>query len=87
MDDFVELHLRGASPTLAESSIWKTVVLKLLHLVSEAGHDSESKDTTDLRARLTEHRQVLGNVLHPQEERQEASATRYSVRSSSASSP
>ena len=72
MEDFVELHLRGASPTLAESSIWKTVVLKLLHLVSEAGHDSESKDTTDLRARLTEHRQVLGNVLHPQEERQEA---------------
>jgi diguanylate cyclase len=72
MDDLVELHLRAASPTFADSSVWKTVVLKMLRLVADAGHDSESKDTTVLRARLAEHRHVLGTVLHPQEERQEA---------------
>jgi diguanylate cyclase len=72
MDDIVELHLRASAPTFAESSAWKTVVLQLLRLVSEAGHDGDSKETLSLRARLSEHRHALGGVMHPQEERQEA---------------
>jgi diguanylate cyclase (GGDEF)-like protein len=71
MDDIVELHLRASAPTLTDSSTWKTVVLQLLRLISDAGRDGESKDTAALRARLSQHREVLGQVLHPQEERQE----------------
>ena len=72
MDDIVELHLRASTPTLTDSSTWKTVVLQLLRLISEAGRDGESKETGTLRTRLSQHRQVLGGVLHPQEERHEA---------------
>ena len=70
MDDIVELHLRAASA--GESSIWKTVVLQLLRLLSDAGRDGESKDALELRKQLSAHRHALGGVLHPQEERLEA---------------
>jgi diguanylate cyclase (GGDEF)-like protein len=73
MDEIVELHLRASPPTLTDSSTWKAVVLQLLRLISECASDSESKETVALRTRLSQHRQVLGGVLHPQEERQEAS--------------
>jgi len=69
VDDIVELHLRTSE---GGSSIWKTVVLQLLGFLSDAGRDGESKDTLELRQRLSAHRQTLGGVLHPQEERQEA---------------
>jgi diguanylate cyclase (GGDEF)-like protein len=72
MDDIVELHLRAAAPTLTDGSVWKTVVLQLLRLVSELAKDGQSKDAVLLRTRLSEHRHALGGVLHPQEERQEA---------------
>jgi diguanylate cyclase (GGDEF)-like protein len=69
MDDIVELHLRA---TDSEGSIWKTVVLQLLRLVSDAGLEDESRETSELRRELSLHRHALGGVLHPQEERQEA---------------
>lgn len=72
MNEIVELHLRASAPTLTDGSTWKTVVLHLLRLISETGRDGESKETRELRGRLSQHRQVLGSVLHPQEERQEA---------------